>query len=120
MIGHTSCLDMPLQYQEDLLHDDGMRRDEALRLLQLHRPDLCRFGVASLKLCGSVARDEARSDSDLDVLVEFERGAPRFSDYMDLKLFLEDLFGCEVDVLTPGGLKSRARDSILAQAIDVP
>lgn len=97
-----------------------MRRDDALELLRGHRAELLRFGVASIKLCGSVARDEARGDSDVDVLVDFERGAPRFNDYMDLKLYLEDLFGRAVDVLTPGGLKARARETILAQAIDVP
>lgn len=97
-----------------------MRRDEALQLLRTHRAELRRFGVATIKLCGSVARDEAREESDVDVLVDFERGAPRFNDYMDLKFYLEDLFGRDVDVLTPGGLKERARESILSQAIDVP
>ena len=89
-----------------------MRRDDALRLLRLHEGDLRRFHVTSLFLCGSVARDEARPDSDLDLLAEFEGGAPRFDDYMDLKLFLEDLFGREVDLLTPGGLRENARASI--------
>ena len=50
---------------------NDMRRDEALRLLAAHREEIARFGVKSLAIFGSVARDEAGPDSDVDVLVEF-------------------------------------------------
>jgi len=69
------------------------------------------FGVRSLSLFGSVARDEARSDSDVDVLVEFE-GPTTFEGHMGLLIFLEDLLGARVDVITAKGLKPRMRPLI--------
>ena len=49
-----------------------MKRDEVLAILAAHREPLQRLGVKSLTLFGSVARDEARPDSDVDLLVEQE------------------------------------------------
>ena len=88
-----------------------MRRDQAIALLLAHRADLHRFAVKSLVLFDSVARDEAGPQSDIDVLVEFE-GPPTFRGYMGLVAFLEDLFGCKVYVVTPAGIKPRARPFI--------
>ena len=50
-----------------------MKRDEVLAILAAHREPLQRLGVKSLTLFGSVARDEARPDSDVDLLVEFNQ-----------------------------------------------
>lgn len=52
-----------------------------------------RFGVARLALFGSVACDEARQDSDVDLLVEFDRPVGLFR-FMELQSHLEDLLGC--------------------------
>jgi uncharacterized protein len=76
------------------------------------------FGVSSLALFGSVARDEATENSDLDFLVEFE-GAATFDRYMNLKFFLEDLFNKPVDLVTKKSLKSQITKTVLAEAIDV-
>lgn len=48
-----------------------MKREEVLQILAEHKDKLKALGVKSLDLFGSVARDEARSDSDVDFLVEF-------------------------------------------------
>ena len=50
-----------------------MLRDDLLDILQKHQKDLQEFGVKSLAIFGSVVRDEARADSDVDILVEFPR-----------------------------------------------
>jgi len=50
-----------------------MKRDEVLTILATHREQLEKLGVKSLSLFGSVARDEARFDSDVDLLVEFSK-----------------------------------------------
>jgi uncharacterized protein len=76
------------------------------------------FGVSSLALFGSVARDEATPTSDLDFLVEFE-GTATFDGYMDLKFFLEDLFDRPVDLVTRKSLKSQISQTVLAEAIEV-
>ncbi len=76
------------------------------------------FGVSSLALFGSVARDETTETSDLDFLVEFE-GSATFDRYMDLKFFLEDLFNKPVDLVTKKSLKSQITETVLAEAINV-
>lgn len=93
-------------------------RQTVLSRLQNHRDTLHSFGIHSLALFGSVARGEATDTSDLDFLVEFE-GAATFDRYMDLKFFLEDLFGKPVDLVTRKSLKPQIAESILREAIDV-
>jgi len=68
--------------------------------------ELRSFKVAALYLFGSAARGELGPDSDLDFVVEFESGAG-FDEYMDLKFFLEGLFGRRVDLMTHRSLKPR-------------
>jgi hypothetical protein len=94
-----------------------MKRDEAIRRIREHLPELERFDVRSLALFGSVARDEATDHSDVDVLVEFGRAT--FDGYMGLKFFLEELLGTRVDVATPDSLRPRTLDRVLREAVHV-
>jgi hypothetical protein len=90
-----------------------------LAILSRHRDELEReFAVASLALFGSVARDEARPDSDVDVLVEFSE-TPGLSEYMRLKWWLEERLGRPVDLVMKGALKDWARPVVEAEAIRV-
>jgi uncharacterized protein len=77
-----------------------------------------RFGIKSLLLFGSVARNEATQESDLDFVVDFD-GMITFDRYMDLKIFLEDLFGKKIDLAIEDTLKPQIRQKILEEAIDV-
>lgn len=95
-----------------------MKQEEIQRRLEEHREDLTVFGVKSLALFGSVAQGEARPESDLDVLVEF-KGPATFDWYMGLKFFLEELFGCRVDLVTRKALKPRLRPYVEKEAIRV-
>jgi hypothetical protein len=96
-----------------------MRRDELLALLRLHLDEMTRrFGVRSLSLFGSHARDTAGPDSDVDLLVEFE-GAPTFRRYMGLVLYLEEQLGRHVDLSTPEALKPRVRPYVERDLIRV-
>jgi len=72
----------------------------------------------SLALFGSVARDEAGPESDLDLLLEFE-GPATFDLFMGLKLFLEDLLGCRVDLVMQKALKPRMRPMVEREAVRV-
>ncbi|PIZ38637.1 nucleotidyltransferase family protein [Candidatus Aquicultor secundus] len=85
-----------------------MRRDEAFAILKSHKQELIKFDVKSLAIFGSVARDEAGPESDVDILVEFSK-TPSFDGYMELKFFLEDLLGRSVDLVTRDALKPRIR-----------
>lgn len=95
-----------------------MRSAEIVELLGARTDELHHLGVRSLKLFGSASRDEAGPTSDLDFLVDFE-GAPTFDRYMDLKFYLEDLFGRRVDLVTRRGLREELRPLIEREAIRV-
>ncbi len=89
-----------------------MSKEQILSLLAGRREDiLVRFGVKKLSVFGSAARDDMRSDSDVDVLVEFQDTAT-FDKYMDLKAYLESLLGTAVDLVTEDALKPRMRPLI--------
>ena len=76
-----------------------------------------KFGVRRIGLFGSFARGEEREYSDLDVLVVFEEGQKTFDNYMDLKFYLEDLFGREVDLVTERALKPQLKDIIMKEVM---
>jgi uncharacterized protein len=92
-------------------------RDDIVNIL--HEQMLkSRFGIKSLFLFGSAARNEATQESDLDFIVNFD-GTITFDRYMDLKIFLEDLFGKKIDLAIEDTLKPQIRQKILEEAIDV-
>lgn len=74
-----------------------------------------KHGARNIRIFGSVARGEARLDSDVDFLVEMEPGRTLF-DMGGLLMDLRDLLGLEVDVVTEQGLKPRIRDRVLKEA----
>lgn len=95
-----------------------MKRDEVLKVLAEHREELQGFGVKRLAIFGSVARDEAGPESDVDLLVEFE-GRATFDGYMELKFFLEGLLGHPVDLVTRRSLKPQLAPNIDREALYV-
>ncbi len=96
-----------------------MKRDEVIRILQEHQDEFTdRYGVKSLALFGSVARDEATEGSDVDLLVEFDRPIGLFG-LLTLQNHLEKLLYCSVDVGTRDSLKTRLRSQVLTECIDV-
>jgi predicted nucleotidyltransferase len=97
----------------------ALQRDQILSQLRRHFPELQKeFGVMHLSLFGSVARDEAGPDSDVDVLVELGRPTGLIG-LMRLRTRLEALLGCRVDVGTSVSLKPKIRDRVLREAVHV-
>ncbi len=96
-----------------------MNRSSAIELLTRSKPILAaRYGVTRLALFGSTARDAARNDSDLDILVAFD--GPATSDrYFGVQFHLEDLFGCPVDLVTEKALRPELRSFIELEAVHV-
>jgi predicted nucleotidyltransferase len=90
-------------------------REAVLQQLEDNRDKIRSFGVKRLGLFGSVARGEATEGSDLDFLVELEKKS--FDVYMDLKDFLEEMFGCKVDLVMKDALKPRLREPILKETV---
>ena len=77
-----------------------------------------RFSVKRLAVFGSVAREEAGDTSDVDVLVAFDKKA-NFDLFMDLKFYLEELLGTEVDLVTDKALRPQMREVIEREIIRV-
>jgi len=74
-----------------------------------------RYGVKKIGVFGSFARGEEKESSDVDVLVEFEDNFENFDNYIELKYFLEDLFGRKVDLVTVEALRPQLKDDILKE-----
>jgi predicted nucleotidyltransferase len=96
-----------------------MKQDVVLQILKQQNAELERkFGVKSLLLFGSVARDDATSASDVDLLVEFNRPVGYFGLFA-LQDYLEKLLGCPVDLGTPDSLKPYIRERVMSELIHV-
>jgi uncharacterized protein len=96
-----------------------MNRAETLALLAHHKPELQRrFGVRSLVLFGSRAREQSQPDSDIDLLVEFD-GPATSARYFGLQFYLEDLLGGPVDLVTSQALRPELRPFVERDAIHV-
>ena len=96
-----------------------MLRDDVCRILRQSQEELrTTYGVRSLRVFGSVARNEAAAGSDVDLLVDFAQ-SPGFDGYMDLKFRLEELLGCRVDLVMRKALKPYAVPTIEREGIRV-
>src|SRR5205085_3294740 len=95
-----------LMISKDILRQ---RRDDIARLAAKH-------GAMNIRVFGSVARDQAKQDSDLDLLIDV---GPKTSSWFPagLILDLENLLGCRVEVVTEKGLDPALRDQVLSEAI---
>ena len=96
-----------------------MDRDDVIATLRAHEADLHRAGVARLYLFGSVARQESRPDSDVDLF--FDTDNPRFSliELVDVQDRVSDILGTATDVMTRSSLHPMLRPRIEAEALRV-
>ncbi|MDQ2707557.1 MAG: nucleotidyltransferase family protein [Actinomycetota bacterium] len=101
---------------------DAPRRAVSLAEVRQHRTQVLaigeRFGVGNIRVFGSVARNDADIDSDLDLLIDVEPGHGYF-DMTGFALEVEDLLGVFTQVATVAGLKLSIRDRVLAEAVPV-
>ena len=95
-----------------------MLRDEIMNRLAEHGEELRRHKVRRLGIFGSAARGELRPESDLDILVELHEKT--FDGYMELKFFLEELFGRKVDLVLNEAIKPSLRARILEETVYAP
>ena len=79
---------------------------EIVERIRKNKDEIRKFGVKRIGIFGSAVRDEITEGSDIDFVVEFERGKATFKNVCGLIDFLEKLFGREIDILTPDGIES--------------
>ncbi|WOD38189.1 nucleotidyltransferase family protein [Nodosilinea sp. E11] len=94
------------------MHIDKQLREKRDRILALAE----QHGAYNIRVFGSVARNEADAQSDIDFLVDMEAGRSLF-DLGGLLMELQDLLGCPVDIVTEKGLRAKIRDRVLSEAV---
>ncbi|MEW6482006.1 MAG: nucleotidyltransferase family protein [bacterium] len=88
-----------------------MTKEEIKRIIMEHKEILEKYRVKSIALFGSYAKNEQREDSDIDLLVEFEKDT--YDNFIHLIFSLEELFNKKVQVLTEGDLSPHIRPYVL-------
>jgi len=94
-----------------------MTRELVLAKLRANEQQLKAVGIIRLSLFGSTARDEARPDSDVDLLAKFDGRRLSLLDVVGLQIQLSELIGCPVDLSEEGRLKPRIRTRVEADAV---
>ena len=95
-----------------------LKGSKILEILGQHKEVLSQIGVRKIGLFGSYRRGAATGQSDMDFLVVLEK--PSFDSYMNAKFFLEDLFGCPVDLVLEETIKPRLLPQILSEVVYAP
>jgi len=94
------------------------RLTKVLATLKEHETELHRLGVIHASVFGSVARGQARPDSDVDVLIDLDPGRPMgVFEYARVKLYINDLLGGGGDIVNRTKLKPLLRDNILRESV---
>ncbi|MDD1728919.1 MAG: nucleotidyltransferase family protein [Methanospirillum sp.] len=105
----TRTISVPVFDQGDHRLLVAQKREEILQIGS-------RYGVYNIRLCGSVSRGTDTSHSDIDFLVSMKEGRTLL-DLGSFQMDLKALLGCDVDVMTDGGLKKRLKERVLKDAV---
>lgn len=95
-------------------------KEGVLILIQAHQHQIRSLGVRRLGLFGSFVRQQQKSDSDIDLLVEFEPGRKTFDNFLNVALLLEEVLGRRVELVTPEALSPYIGPHILHEVEYVP
>ena len=101
-----------------LIDSDPMTREEILTRLRSLKPWLSEQGITSLRLFGSVARDEVNQSSDIDLAANY-RETPSLLDLIGLEQALTEKLGMPVDLATIAGLKPSVREQVERDGVNV-
>ena len=110
---------MPDAAKCEYMPEIPLTREQAIQRLVASEPEIRALGVERLALFGSVARSEARVDSDVDFIVQFIPGAKTYGHFLALSELLEARLGRRVELVTTEALSPFFGPRILAEAEDV-
>ena len=106
-------------YASGLCYNSMMKREAAIAKLKAHEAELRKLGVEHLYLFGSTVSDKARSDSDIDLFFDYEKGAFGLFELMDVKERASSILGCKADIMTRDSLHKTLKARIEATAVPV-
>lgn len=89
-----------------------LTKTQILKTLEEHAGIIKEYGVLKLGLFGSTVRNEVSGESDLDFLVEFQKGKKNYDNFIQLAFLLEDLFQKKVDLVTNKSISERLKKHI--------
>ena len=92
-----------------------LTKKKVLSTIKDHAEEISVYGVKKVGIFGSFARSKQDSKSDVDVLVEFNKGAKTFDNYIELKFFLEKLLRRKVDLVIKEALKAGIKNRVLSE-----
>lgn len=90
-------------------------KKNVLSIIKRKQNSIKAFGVKRLGLFGSFVREEQHSDSDIDLLVEFEQDKKTFKNFMQLSFLLEDILKRQVELVTIESLSPYIRTYIIRE-----
>ncbi len=95
-------------------------KEQVVSLIEAHQSQIRKLGIRKLGLFGSFVRQQQNSNSDIDILVEFESEQKTFDNFMQTASLLEELFGRRVELVTPEALSPYIGPHILREVEYVP
>jgi len=95
-------------------------KDIILQTLVAHKQQLAAYGVNQIGLFGSHLRNEATENSDIDLLVDLQKEKKTFRNFLALNYYLEEVFGCKVELVTKQSLSPYIGPHILKTVAYAP
>jgi predicted nucleotidyltransferase len=92
-----------------------LTKREIIHNLTESREQIRKYGVKKIGLFGSFTRNKQKEQSDVDILVEFDKGMKTFDNYMELKFFLENQLKCKVDLVISDTLKPHIKPYVMRE-----
>jgi len=92
-----------------------LTKEDIIDLIHRSRAKLSSFGVKSIGLFGSFVRGDSSSQSDIDILVEFNSDKMTYDNFIDTCFFLEELFDHEVEVVTADSISPYIKPYIMKE-----
>jgi len=92
-----------------------LTKKEIMQSILERKEQIRKYGVKKIGLFGSLIRNEQGERSDIDILVEFEKGMKTFDNYMELKFFLEEQLRCKVDLVISDALKPQIKPFVMRE-----
>jgi len=92
-------------------------KNNIVKTIHNNTDEIRTYGVRRIGVFGSFVKAAQNNKSDIDILVEFNKGKKAFDNYMELKFYLEKVFHRRVDLVIKGALKPRIKHQILKEVV---